>query len=75
MPNGCRSGKTAPVWGTKAKPPVSPKPRRLCCPVPSHTPMALAQTLWSGLFAPLAREQRTKRAAVGWPRVAGTFCA
>lgn len=35
MPNGCRTGKTATVWGTKAKPSVSPKPRRLCCPLPN----------------------------------------
>jgi hypothetical protein len=30
MPNGCRT-EMATVWGTKAKPPVMPKPRRLCC--------------------------------------------
>src|SRR5215469_18369423 len=30
-PNGCRIGSPATVWGTKAKPSVSPKPRRLCC--------------------------------------------
>ena len=31
MPNGCHLGETATVWGTKARPSVLPKPRRLCC--------------------------------------------
>ena len=44
MPNGCRIGKTATVWGTKAKPSVVPKPRRLCCsPTPARR---FRQTLW-----------------------------
>jgi hypothetical protein len=30
-PDGCRPEKTAPAWETKARPPVLPKPRRLCC--------------------------------------------
>ena len=46
MPNGCRIGKTATVWGTKAKPSVAPKPRRLCCQLPNHALMTLAQTFW-----------------------------